>query len=131
MSHPRHDLDPAFQTPLRLSLMAALGRRKEIDFGTLRDVMEADDSSLSKAISFLDAAGYVKTIKGYVGKRPRTWVTASARGHRAFVRHVAALRAIVGGGEQAGGGGGFTPPPPPTEGRGVHPPPGDAGAPGR
>lgn len=95
MAHPRHELDPAFQTPLRFSLMAALGRRTEIDFGTLRDALEADDSSLSKSISHLEKAGYVKTTKGYVGNRPRTWIEATAKGSRAFARHLVALRAIT------------------------------------
>lgn len=95
MAHPRHELDPAFQTPLRFSLMAVLGRRTEIDFGTLRDMLEADDSSLSKSISYLQKAGYVKTTKGYVGNRPRTWIEATAKGDRAFTRHLAALRAIT------------------------------------
>ena len=95
MAHPRHELDSAFQTPLRFSVMAALGRRTQIDFGTLRDLLEADDSSLSKSISHLEKAGYVKTTKGYVGNRPRTWVEATAKGERAFARHLAALRAIT------------------------------------
>ena len=69
MAHPRHGLDDAFQTPVRFSLMAALGRRTEIDFGTLRDILEADDSVLSKSISYLENVGYVKVKKGYSGSR--------------------------------------------------------------
>lgn len=95
MAHPRHDLDPAFGTPLRFSLIAALGRRTDIDFGTLRDVLEADDSSLSKSISHLQNAGYVKTTKGRAGNRPRTWIEATAKGDRAFARNLSALRAIT------------------------------------
>lgn len=97
MPHPRHELDAAFQTPIRFSLMAALGRRTEVDFPSLRDLLEADDSSLSKAISHLEKVGYVKARKGYVGNRPRTWVEATQKGHRAFSRHLAALRAIAEG----------------------------------
>lgn len=97
MAHPRHHLDPAFQTPIRFSLMAALGRHTEIDFGTLRDLLEADDSSLSKAISHLQKEGYVKAVKGYVGTRPRTWIQATQKGERAFDRHLTALRAITDG----------------------------------
>lgn len=97
MAHPRHQLDAAFQTPLRFSLMAALGKHLEIDFGTLRDILEADDSSLSKSITHLEKAGYVKTTKGYVGNRPRTWIEATAKGNRAFAKHLSALRAIAEG----------------------------------
>lgn len=97
MAHPRHRLDEAFQTPIRLSLMAALGRENEFDFRTLRELLEADDSVLSKSVSHLERAGYVKVIKGYVGSRPRTWVTSTAKGRRAYHEHLRALHAITAG----------------------------------
>lgn len=97
MAHPRHRLDDAFQTPIRFSLMAALGRKIEIDFRTLSDLLEADDSVLSKAVSYLEKAGYVKVTKGYVGNRPRTWIEATTKGHRAYQQHLLALRAITDG----------------------------------
>ncbi len=90
MSHPRLALDVAFQTPLRLSLMASLGR-EELDFGALKELLETSDSQLSKAISVLEEHGYVKVHKGYEGARPRTWVVRTSRGRRAFETHVAAL----------------------------------------
>lgn len=97
MAHPRHELDDAFQTPMRFSLMAALGPKTDIDFRTLRDLLEADDSVLSKAVSHLERAGYVRVTKGYVGNRPRTWIQATTKGHRAYQRHLLALRAITEG----------------------------------
>lgn len=97
MSHPRHRLDDAFLTPIRLSLMAALGTEKELDFRTLRELLETDDSTVSKAVSHLERVGYVKITKGYVGKRPRTWVRATAEGHRAYHGHLLALHAITDG----------------------------------
>lgn len=77
--------------------MAALGRHTEIDFGTLRDLLEANDSVLSKAVAHLEKAGYVKVTKGFVGNRPRTWVEATAKGDRAYQQHLLALRAITTG----------------------------------
>jgi len=94
--HPRHELDPALLTPLRFSLMAALGTDTEIDFATLRHLLETDDSALSKAIATLSTAGYVRVRKGYVANRPRTWLRASPAGQAAMRIHVAALQAIVG-----------------------------------
>lgn len=96
MAHPRHDLDPAFQTPLRFSLVAALGRDTEVDFGTLREILEASDSALSKAVAHLEGAGYLKVTKGYIGNRPRTWVRLTAKGEKAFQWHIQALRSITG-----------------------------------
>lgn len=96
MTHPRHDLDPALMTPIRLSLLAALSEDQELDFATLRDVIEADDSVVSKGIAHFEKLGYVKVTKGYAGTRPRTWVASTVRGRRALERHLDALRAIIG-----------------------------------
>lgn len=82
---------------MRFSLMAALGRKTEIDFRTLRELLEADDSVLSKSIAHLEKVGYVKVHKGYLGNRPRTWIEATEKGHTAYLQHLAALRAIAGG----------------------------------
>ena len=95
--HPRHDLDDVLITPLRFSVMAALRSDVEIDFATLRDLLEAEDSALSKAISTLSAAGYIAVRKGYVGSRPRTWVTGTPAGSSAFTVHLTALQAIAAG----------------------------------
>lgn len=95
--HPRHGLDEAFQTPVRFSLMAALKDDTEMDFATLRDLLESGDSVLSKAIASLERLGYVTTVKGYVGNRPRTWVASTGKGRRAFRQHLEALRAISDG----------------------------------
>jgi DNA-binding MarR family transcriptional regulator len=95
--HPRHSLDDSLLTPLRFSVMAALSTDVEIDFAALRDLLEAEDSALSKAISHLNTAGYLAVRKGFVANRPRTWVRATAVGKGAMRIHVAALQAIVNG----------------------------------
>ncbi|BDZ39403.1 MarR family transcriptional regulator [Microbacterium suwonense] len=81
---------------MRLSLLAALSDDIELDFASLRDLIEADDSVVSKGIAHLEKLEYVKVTKGYVGTRPRTWVAATAKGRRALERHMGALRAIMG-----------------------------------
>ena len=95
--HPRHGLDDALLTPLRFSLMAALGTDAEIDFSTLRELLETEDSALSKGIATLSAVGYVSVRKGYVANRPRTWLRATVAGRAAMRMHAAALQAIAGG----------------------------------
>ncbi|MFD1575496.1 transcriptional regulator [Agromyces cerinus subsp. nitratus] len=55
-------------------------------------------SVLSKQVALLVDAGFVDVQKGYAGKRPRTWLQLTPRGHAAFVRHLDALRDIANGG---------------------------------
>lgn len=54
------------------------------------------DSVSSKQVSTVESAGYVKVKKGYVGKRPRTWLSLTAGGCEAFEHHLVALREIAG-----------------------------------
>lgn len=73
----------------------------ELDFATLRDVLQCGDSPLSKAITRLQAADYVFARKANVGGRSRTWVRSTKTGRDAFAAHLQALREIValGGGQ--------------------------------
>lgn len=93
--HPRLRLDDSFASPIRFSLMAALGDDLELDFATLGSILQVSDSALSKAISALETVRYVRVRRGRAGSRPRTWVAGTAEGRHAFQAHLDALRAIV------------------------------------
>jgi DNA-binding MarR family transcriptional regulator len=95
MSHARTRLDEIIHQPVRFSIAAVLAAAEEVEFGVLRDTVEVSDSLLSRQLSLLEQAGYVHVRKGYVGKRPRTWLSLTAAGRAAFAAHVAALQEIV------------------------------------
>ena len=75
--------------------MAMLAAAERAEFAFVRDNVEVSDSVLSKQISALELAGYVKVHKGFIGKRPRTWLSLTQSGRRTFNRHLAALREIA------------------------------------
>ncbi|WP_033292486.1 winged helix-turn-helix domain-containing protein [Amycolatopsis jejuensis] len=89
------DLDPLLLDPTRLSIVALLSGTEWAEFGWVRDAAGLSDSALSKQITNLAGAGYVEVKKGYVGKRPRTWLNLSDSGHDALRTHVAGLQRIV------------------------------------
>jgi DNA-binding MarR family transcriptional regulator len=95
MTHPRHKLDEVIHAPVRFSIMATLAAAERAEFAYVRDTVEVSDSVLSKQAATLEKAGYVKVTKGYVGKRPRTWLSVTPQGRRAFESHCDALRAIA------------------------------------
>ena len=95
--HPRHRLDDLIHAPVRFSVVAALARVTEAEFGWMRDAVGVTDSALSKQVSTLEQAGYVQVRKGYVGKRPRTWLRLSPRGREVYEQHLRALRDIADG----------------------------------
>ena len=96
MSHPRHGLDDLLQHPVRFSIVATLAAAEQAEFGLVRDLVEVSDSVLSRQVATLERAGLVSVRKGYVGRRPRTWLSLTPHGREVFDAHVAALRAIVG-----------------------------------
>lgn len=94
--HPRHRLSEGLGNPIRLSLVATLASAKEVDFATLRDTLEVSDSMLSRQTNKLEAAGLLKVRKGFVGKRPRTWLSLTSAGRKTWASHVSALQEILG-----------------------------------
>lgn len=95
--HPRHQLVDALTHPVRFSLVAALNATDNMDFASLRDQLQVSDSVLSRQASGLEELGIVTIKKGYVGKRPRTWLSLTASGREQWQHHLAALRAIAEG----------------------------------
>ncbi|MBM2616625.1 transcriptional regulator [Actinoplanes sp. LDG1-06] len=93
--HPRHRLDPVIHSPIRLSIVACLAAADKAEFAFVRDTVEVSDSVLSRQVTLLAEAGYVNARKGYVGKRPRTWLSLTAAGREAYGKHLAALTAIA------------------------------------
>ena len=93
--HPRHRLDDVIHAPVRFSIVAALASVDEAEFRLVRDGVGISDSVLSRQVSTLEEAGYVKVRKGAVGRRPRTWLRLTPKGRRAFGAHLDALRDIA------------------------------------
>lgn len=94
-AHPRLDLDATLESPIRLSIVAALAGMEKADFATIRDTVAISDSALSKQLTQLEEAGYITIGKERVGRRTRTWLALTAPGHAAFRSHLDALRRIV------------------------------------
>ena len=94
-------IDPVLHPPARLQIAATLSRVDDIEFATLRDIVEVSDSVLSKHLSALADAGYVKVTKAKSEGRQRTWAAFTSQGRKAFARHMDALRALVAAAETA------------------------------
>lgn len=93
--HPRLRLDDYLSLPVRLSIVAALARVDDAEFAAVRQAIEVSDPVLSKQAAILEQAGYLSARKGYVGKRPRTWLSLTDAGREALHRHLEALHALI------------------------------------
>ncbi|QHC23174.1 winged helix-turn-helix domain-containing protein [Streptomyces sp. GS7] len=96
------ELSPLLVDPTRLSIVSLLAATQWAEFGWVRDSVGMSDSALSKQVTTLSKPGYIDVRKGYVGKRPRTWLSLSDSGRSALEAHIAALHEIVEQSRQAG-----------------------------
>ncbi|GAB7181528.1 transcriptional regulator [Kitasatospora sp. Ki12] len=88
-------LDEAFRTATKLRICAFLSACDEAEFRSVQEYCELTPPALSKNVSALEEVGYVSVRKGYVGRRPRTWLALTEEGASALAGHLGALRKIA------------------------------------
>ncbi|MFJ9371638.1 transcriptional regulator [Nocardia sp. NPDC101769] len=94
-------LNELFASLPRLKLVAFLDGCAEAEFLVVADMCDLNKSTLSKAMTMLENAGYLDVTKGYVGRKPRTWLALSPKGRTAYHAHLAALAALTRKGGEA------------------------------
>ena len=92
--------DEIIHQSMRLRIVAALnalGSREQMEFGQLKTLLDATDGNLATHLGVLEKAQYVEIEKDFVGKKPRTRVSLTAKGRKALRGHVAYLRSVLDG----------------------------------
>ena len=87
--------DPVLHPPARLQIAAVLAQAQDAEFALLKEITGASDSVMSKHLSALADAGYVKLRKAAADGRQRTWASLTGSGRSAFRRHVKALERLA------------------------------------
>lgn len=93
--------DELIHPSTRLSIVALLAAADWIEFAFIRDQLDLSDSALSKQLSTLESAGYVRIERPVSANRRRVQARLTPAGRAAFQGHVAALRALVGSADPA------------------------------
>jgi DNA-binding MarR family transcriptional regulator len=91
-------LNEVIHQPIRLRLMAALTtlpRGSQIEFTSLRRLLQLTDGNLSVHLRRLEEAGYVCLSKTFVQRKPCTYVVATEQGRRAFQAYRAELEHLL------------------------------------
>jgi DNA-binding MarR family transcriptional regulator len=92
------DCNDIIHQPLRLRIMTALHaepNHQPLDFPRLKKLTDATDGNLGSHLTTLEKAGYISVEKDFVDRRPRTRVSITKDGTKAFRTHVAYLRAVL------------------------------------
>ena len=95
MSHPTVDLDDVVHQRTCLGILAILSRGDRIEFGYLQQALDLSAGNLSRHLTTLVEARLVTVEKGYQGRRPRTWVTITHLGGKAYHDEMTVLRSLV------------------------------------
>ena len=93
-------LDKIIHQPSRLRIMATLmtmSSGDRIEFVYLRNLLKLSDGNLGAHLLKLERAGYVTIKKTFVVRKPRTFISPTAKGRSAFGEHIAALEKIIRG----------------------------------
>jgi len=88
--------DEVIHAPHRLRICATLSAAHQVEFGFLQDRLGLSKSALSKHLSQLADAGYVRQERAVRDARSRLWLSLTPDGKRAYTAHVRALQDIVG-----------------------------------
>ena len=81
---PIKTVDKVIHEPARLNIMAHLYVIDSADFLFMMRQTGLTFGNLSAHMSKLEAAGYIKIIKEFVGKKPHTMLKITEKGKQAF-----------------------------------------------
>ena len=88
-------LDRLLQHRLRLTVCALLARHDAMSFKRLKDLTGETDGNLGANMTRLEEAGYLKSKKDFVDRRPVTWYRLSPAGRKALRSHLAGLEHLL------------------------------------
>jgi DNA-binding MarR family transcriptional regulator len=94
------ELNPVIHQPVRLRIVAALDALQSgesVEFTFLRDLLDLTDGNLGAHLRKLEDENYIEIEKTFVQRKPRTFISLSAQGRRAYRKHVEALESIIKG----------------------------------
>ena len=84
-------INKAFESKVRLGIMSALMVNEEIDFTTLKSLLDLTDGNLASHTRSLEELGYIQSKKQFIGRKPNTTFQMTENGKVAFSEHLKAL----------------------------------------
>ncbi len=89
------DLDPLLHSQLRLAIVSMLINMEKVDFTHVREETGAAAGNISIQIKKLQEAGYIKVEKTFRNNYPKTMLSITGKGVRAFEAYVNDLRKYI------------------------------------
>lgn len=93
------NLNKAFENRIRLGIMSVLMVNDEVDFKSMKELLDVSDGNLASHTSALEKLDYILITKKFVGKKPNTTYSVTPIGKKAFQEHLSALETLLGKGK--------------------------------
>jgi len=88
-------IDETIHQRTRLAIMAALAGVEALEFNELKAQLGLTDGNLSTHAAALERAGFVRIVKTFAGKKPRTTLAVTRRGRKAIENYINLLQSIL------------------------------------
>lgn len=89
------DLDKAFENKIRLGIMSALVVNDELDFNSLKNLLDVTDGNLASHLKSLEGCHYISVTKEFIDRKPNTRYAATDAGREAFLKHIKAIEQLL------------------------------------
>ena len=90
-----NDLNKAFENKVRLGIMSALMVNDQLDFTSLRELLDVTDGNLASHLKYLEREKFVKFSKEFLDRKPNTSYSVTDAGKKAFVKHIEAIEKLL------------------------------------
>ena len=88
-------LNKSFESRIRLGIMSILMVNDEVDFVTMKEMLQASDGNIASHITALEKVEYIKVEKKFIGKKPNTTYSITKLGKKEFNAHINALEKLI------------------------------------
>ena len=89
------EIDRVIHEPSRLKIMAQLYVVESADYTFLMKQLDFTWGNLSSHLSRLEKEGYVLVEKEFVDRKPRTTLSLTEAGRKAFIEYRKAIKAVI------------------------------------
>ena len=89
------DLDPLLHSQLRLAIISMLLNSEKVEFMHIKEETKAAAGNISIQIKKLQEAGYIKVEKSFINNYPKTMLSITDKGVKAFESYVNDLKKYI------------------------------------
>lgn len=88
-------LHKAFESRVRLGIMATLAVNDTLDFNALKEYLDVTDGNLASHLKALEKEKFIGVKKSFIGRKPNTKYYMTNAGKKAFEEHLNTLENII------------------------------------